>query len=156
LLTCPASIPLSTRSLTYLTNLICAHGRAIGSRWRKLPANRQALLILAHLRNGDTLVRLAVLEQLDSAREQYLLSPKVLRPGEPAAADCCPAGCQPGAIGCRNKPALFLLLQLTNLAIQVYDGKPLVISDQLGQDQVADEACVQVPKAVVIGAGRVY
>jgi DDE superfamily endonuclease/Helix-turn-helix of DDE superfamily endonuclease len=59
LLTYPASIPLSTRSLTYLTNLICAHRSAIGSRWRKLPANRQALLILAHLRNGDTLVRLA-------------------------------------------------------------------------------------------------
>jgi hypothetical protein len=31
----------------------------IGSRWRKLPAGRQALLILAHLRNGDTLLRLA-------------------------------------------------------------------------------------------------
>jgi hypothetical protein len=59
LLTYPASIPLSTRSLTRPTSIICAHRRAIGSRWRKLPANRQALLILAHLRNGDTLVRLA-------------------------------------------------------------------------------------------------
>jgi hypothetical protein len=59
LLTYPASIPLSTRSLTRLTSVIIAHRRAIGSRWRKLPAGRQALLVLAHLRNGDTLVRLA-------------------------------------------------------------------------------------------------
>jgi hypothetical protein len=59
LLTYPASIPLSTRSLAHLTTVITAHRRAIGSRWRKLPAGRQALLVLAHLRNGDTLVRLA-------------------------------------------------------------------------------------------------
>ena len=31
----------------------------IGSRWRKLPAGRQALLVLAHLRCGDTYSRLA-------------------------------------------------------------------------------------------------
>jgi len=59
LLTYPASIPLSTRSLTRLTATITAYRREIGSRWRKLPAGRQALLILAHLRNGDSLVRLA-------------------------------------------------------------------------------------------------
>ena len=57
--TYPASIPLATRSLTRLTGMIRAHRQAIGSRWRKLSAGRQALLILAHLRNGDTLVRLA-------------------------------------------------------------------------------------------------
>jgi hypothetical protein len=59
LLTYPASIPLSTRSLTRLTAMIKTHRVAIGSRWRKLPAHRQALLVLAHLRNGDTLLRLA-------------------------------------------------------------------------------------------------
>ncbi len=32
---------------------------AIGNRWRKLPARDQALLVLAHLRNGDTYARLA-------------------------------------------------------------------------------------------------
>src|SRR5215217_3198741 len=31
----------------------------IGSRWRKLTCTRQALLVLAHLRCGDTYARLA-------------------------------------------------------------------------------------------------
>lgn len=35
------------------------HRAAIGSRWRKLPPQRQALLLLAHLRNGETYTRLA-------------------------------------------------------------------------------------------------
>jgi DDE superfamily endonuclease/Helix-turn-helix of DDE superfamily endonuclease len=59
LLTYPASIPLSTRSLTHLTSMITEHRTEIGSRWRRLSARRQALLVLAHLRNGDTLARLA-------------------------------------------------------------------------------------------------
>jgi hypothetical protein len=59
LLTYVASIPLSTRSLTRLTTLINAHRRELGGRWRALPAHEQALMSLAHLRNGDTLARLA-------------------------------------------------------------------------------------------------
>jgi len=59
LLTYPASIPLSTRSLTRLTELIRDRRRALGGRWRRLPAQQQALMALAHLRNGDTLARLA-------------------------------------------------------------------------------------------------
>jgi Helix-turn-helix of DDE superfamily endonuclease len=59
LLTYPASIPLSTRSLTHLASMISKRRAAIGSRWRRLPAGRQALLVLAHLRNGDTLARFA-------------------------------------------------------------------------------------------------
>ncbi len=58
MLTCPASIPLSTRSLTRPTELIRARRRALGGRWRRLPAQQQALMALAHLRNGDTLTRL--------------------------------------------------------------------------------------------------
>jgi hypothetical protein len=54
-----ASIALSTRSLTRLTELIRARRTARGGRWRRLPAHQQALMILAHLRNGDTLARLA-------------------------------------------------------------------------------------------------
>jgi hypothetical protein len=37
LLTYPASIPLSTRSLTRLTELIRDRRRALGGRWRRLP-----------------------------------------------------------------------------------------------------------------------
>lgn len=59
MLTYPATIPLSTRSLTRLADLIRAHRQAIGSRWRQLNPGRQALLALAHLRNGDSRQRLA-------------------------------------------------------------------------------------------------
>jgi hypothetical protein len=60
LLTYVASIPLSTRSLTRLSELIRVRRAALGGRWRRLPAHEQALMALAHLRNGDTLARLAV------------------------------------------------------------------------------------------------
>ena len=60
MLTYVASIPLSTRSLTRLSELIRARRTALGGRWRRLPAHEQALMTLAHLRNGDTLARLAV------------------------------------------------------------------------------------------------
>jgi hypothetical protein len=59
LLTYPASIPLSTRTLSHLAELLRAHRRAIGCRWRRLDPGRQALLVLAHVRNGDTYTRLA-------------------------------------------------------------------------------------------------
>jgi hypothetical protein len=55
----PAAIPLSTRSLNHLAGLIRAHHNQRRSRWRRLDPGRQALLALAHLRNGDTLARLA-------------------------------------------------------------------------------------------------
>jgi hypothetical protein len=55
----PAAIPLSTRSLNHLAGLIRARRDQRRSRWRRLDPGRQALLALAHLRNGDTLTRLA-------------------------------------------------------------------------------------------------
>jgi hypothetical protein len=55
----PAAIPLSTRSLNHLADLIRARRVQRRSRWRRLEPGRQALLALAHLRNGDTLTRLA-------------------------------------------------------------------------------------------------
>lgn len=55
----PASIPLSTRSLNHLADLIRTHRHQRRSRWRRLDPGRQALLALAHLRNGDTRTRLA-------------------------------------------------------------------------------------------------
>jgi hypothetical protein len=59
LLTYPATIPLSTRTLTHLADQLRAHRAARGTRWRRLDPGRQALLVLAHLRNGDTYTRLA-------------------------------------------------------------------------------------------------
>ncbi|MBG0569368.1 transposase family protein [Actinoplanes aureus] len=59
MLSYPATIPLSTRSLNHLASLIRTHRQQRRSRWRRLEPGRQALLALAHLRNGDTFTRLA-------------------------------------------------------------------------------------------------
>ncbi len=59
MLSYPAAIPLSTRRLNHLADLIRRHRTARRSRWRRLDPGRQALLALAHLHNGDTLTRLA-------------------------------------------------------------------------------------------------
>ncbi len=59
MLSYPAAIPLSTRTLNHLAGLIRRHRSQSRSRWRRLEPGRQALLALAHLRNGDTYTRLA-------------------------------------------------------------------------------------------------
>jgi len=55
----PAAITLSTRTLNHLADLIRGHRQQQRSRWRRLDPGQQALLTLAHLRNGDTYRRLA-------------------------------------------------------------------------------------------------
>jgi len=55
----PSSIGLSSRTLRYLTDRLHARRREIGTRRRRLPVGRQALLALAHLRCGDTYAQLA-------------------------------------------------------------------------------------------------
>ncbi|RDL08049.1 DDE superfamily endonuclease [Streptomyces sp. HB202] len=55
----PSSIDLSSSTLRYLTEQLAVRQREIGTRWRRLPAGRQALLALAHLRCGDTYAQLA-------------------------------------------------------------------------------------------------
>ncbi|MFE2936600.1 transposase family protein [Streptomyces sp. NPDC059278] len=55
----PSSIDLSSRTLRFLTGQLTARRQEIGTRWRRLPAARQALLALAHLRCGDTYAQLA-------------------------------------------------------------------------------------------------
>ncbi|MDQ2587315.1 transposase family protein [Saccharothrix yanglingensis] len=60
MLSYPAAIPLSNRTLVRLADLIRAERARRRSRWRRLDPGRQALLVLAHLRNGDTHTRLAV------------------------------------------------------------------------------------------------
>ncbi|GAB7051234.1 hypothetical protein JCM9534A_63600 [Catenuloplanes indicus JCM 9534] len=55
----PATISLSTRTLNHLTGHIRRHRHQQRSRWRRLTPRDQALLALAHLRNGDTYTRLA-------------------------------------------------------------------------------------------------
>ncbi|MFF3890421.1 transposase family protein [Streptomyces sp. NPDC001914] len=55
----PSGIDLSSRSLQHLSGLLAGHRRRIASRWRRLTCGRQAVLVLAHLRCGDTYARLA-------------------------------------------------------------------------------------------------
>ena len=49
-----AALPLSCKTLNYAAGIIRRHRRSIGSRWRKLNPGQQALLVLAHLRKGET------------------------------------------------------------------------------------------------------
>src|SRR5580692_8969755 len=54
-----AALPLSCKTLAFVAGLICRHRKVIGSRWRKLNPGQQALLVLAHLRKGETFADLA-------------------------------------------------------------------------------------------------
>lgn len=53
------ALPLSRRTITYLAHLLRAHLAAIGSRWRKLPPGKIAVIVLAHLRHDQRLADLA-------------------------------------------------------------------------------------------------
>jgi DDE superfamily endonuclease/Helix-turn-helix of DDE superfamily endonuclease len=55
----PAALPLSAQTLTYVAGAIRRHRRKTGSCWRKLNPGRQALLVLAYLRKGETFAELA-------------------------------------------------------------------------------------------------
>jgi DDE superfamily endonuclease/Helix-turn-helix of DDE superfamily endonuclease len=55
----PSGVEVSRSTLRFLTQQLRRHRRAIGSRWRRLSAGRQALLTLAHPRMGHTYAQLA-------------------------------------------------------------------------------------------------
>jgi hypothetical protein len=50
----PAAMTVSTRALRFVTNALRAHRRTTRTRWRVLSSGRQALMVLAHLRKGET------------------------------------------------------------------------------------------------------
>ena len=54
-----AVLPLSRATLGYVAGVIRRYRRQIGSCWRKCSPGRQALLVLAHLRKGETFAELA-------------------------------------------------------------------------------------------------
>jgi hypothetical protein len=47
-----AALPLSHQTLTFVSDLIRAHRRQLGSPWHKLNGGQQALLVLVYLRKG--------------------------------------------------------------------------------------------------------
>jgi DDE superfamily endonuclease/Helix-turn-helix of DDE superfamily endonuclease len=55
----PATLPLSSQTLACTAGVIRRHRAQIGSAWRKLNCGRQALLVLAYLRKGETFAELA-------------------------------------------------------------------------------------------------
>ena len=54
-----AALPLSRPTLLYVAGVIRPHRRKLGSCWRRLNPGRQALLVLAYLRKGETFADLA-------------------------------------------------------------------------------------------------
>jgi DDE superfamily endonuclease len=54
-----AALPLSQKTLTFVSGIIRRHRVSIGSRWRKLNSGQQGLLVLACLRKGETFAGLA-------------------------------------------------------------------------------------------------
>ena len=61
----PACVPPAenasalSRTLTYLSEVIRRHRATINSTWRRLNPGRQALLVLAYLRKGETFAEIA-------------------------------------------------------------------------------------------------
>ena len=49
-----AAVDLSRSTLNYVAGIVRRHRKAIGSAWRLLNPGQQALLVLVHLRKGET------------------------------------------------------------------------------------------------------
>jgi hypothetical protein len=56
---CQCALPLSRQTLTFTADLLRSHLKKIGSRWRKLPPGKIALIVLATLRHDHRLAGLA-------------------------------------------------------------------------------------------------
>jgi hypothetical protein len=56
----PAGMSVSTRALRFVTDALRAHRETTRTGWRVLSSGGQALLVLAHLRKGETYRDLAV------------------------------------------------------------------------------------------------
>jgi hypothetical protein len=60
MLVSPSAMTVSTRSLSFVSATLRAHRRQLRTRWRLLSSGEQALMVLAHLRKGETYRDLAV------------------------------------------------------------------------------------------------
>jgi Helix-turn-helix of DDE superfamily endonuclease/DDE superfamily endonuclease len=54
-----AAMPLSPKTLAFVSEIIGRHRISIGSSWRKLNSGQQALLVLVYLRKGETFAEVA-------------------------------------------------------------------------------------------------
>ncbi len=55
----PSGVDVSSSALRFLATRLRGRRHALGTRWRRPSAGRQALLTLAHLRNGQPCAQLA-------------------------------------------------------------------------------------------------
>lgn len=55
----PSGMTVSNRALIMLADALRKNRTELGTRWRRLEPGRQALLVLAHLRKGETYADLA-------------------------------------------------------------------------------------------------
>ncbi len=67
-----AALPLSSRTLNFTAGAIRRHRKATGSLWRKLDAGQQALLVLVHLKKGETFAQAAAGRVMLSAAEMIV------------------------------------------------------------------------------------
>jgi DDE superfamily endonuclease len=54
-----AALPLSPKTLNYVSGIIRRHRKSIGSQWRALNPGQQALLVLVYLRKNETYAEVA-------------------------------------------------------------------------------------------------
>lgn len=74
MITYQSGLPVSVATISWLTSVISAHRVRIGSRWRKVSAWQQAVLVLAMLRKDERLLDLAGPNQISaSTLRRYLL-----------------------------------------------------------------------------------
>lgn len=59
MLSYPSGMNVSSRALSTLADALRHHRNQRATRWRKLTAGRQALLVIAYLRKGETYAELA-------------------------------------------------------------------------------------------------
>jgi hypothetical protein len=59
MLSYPSGMTVSSRALNLLAQALRRRRRELGTRWRRLDAGRQALLVVAHLRKNETYADLA-------------------------------------------------------------------------------------------------
>jgi hypothetical protein len=58
-LACQCALPLSRQTITFVADLLRGHLKQIGSRWRKLPPGKIALIVVATLRHDHRLADMA-------------------------------------------------------------------------------------------------
>jgi hypothetical protein len=125
----PAALPLSSQTLTYSAGVIRRHRKKIGSAWRKLNPGRQALLVLAYLRKGDTFATIPPASApTPSSRTGTSCANSAAAPGAPGSSPRPSTSSKPARSQDENAhppPAVSVLRGEDQLAVEVTFSPPL-------------------------------